>query len=73
MSWRRMFGLSAAAAVCMALSPQGAVAQKSLKEQIIGSWYLVTQIQERPDGRKQEFYGANPKGINIFSAEAALR
>ena len=43
--------------------------QKSLQELLVGSWYLVTQIQERPDGSKQEFYGPNPKGINIFSAD----
>jgi hypothetical protein len=66
----RRIGLIAAVATAASLLSTGAMSQeKSLRELLIGSWYLVTQIQERPDGRKEEFYGQNPKGINIFSAD----
>ena len=70
MGWRHRVGPATVVLLGLALLPGNAVSQsKSLKEQLVGSWYLVTQIQERPDGSKQEFYGANPKGINIFSAD----
>jgi hypothetical protein len=70
MGWRHRTGPITVALLGLALLPGNAVSQsKSLKEQLVGSWYLVTQIQERPDGSKQEFYGVNPKGISIFSAD----
>jgi Lipocalin-like domain len=38
--------------------------QKSLKEQLVGTWTLVSSDQVRPDGSKLKQFGVNPKGIN---------
>jgi hypothetical protein len=42
--------------------------QKSLKEQLVGTWTLVSSDQVRPDGSKLKQFGANPRGINVFDA-----
>jgi Lipocalin-like domain len=45
----------------------GALAQqKTLKEQLVGTWTLVSIDASAPDGTKQQPYGANPKGILIL-------
>lgn len=46
-----------------------AVAQpKTLKEQIIGSWSLISFELTYPDGHKDQAFGPNPKGINTFDS-----
>jgi hypothetical protein len=42
--------------------------QKSLQEQLVGTWTLVSSDQVLPDGRKLKQFGANPKGIDVFDA-----
>ena len=42
--------------------------QKSLKEQLLGTWTLVSSDQVRRDGSKLSQFGVNPKGINVFDA-----
>jgi Lipocalin-like domain len=42
--------------------------QKTLKEQLIGTWILVSSDQMRLDGSTLKQFGANPKGINVFDA-----
>jgi Lipocalin-like domain len=39
---------------------------QSLKEQLVGTWKLVSWEQKRDDGTKLEGYGASPKGIAFF-------
>ena len=47
----------------------GALAQqKTLKEQLVGAWTLVSFDSTAPDGTKQQTFGANPKGIVILEA-----
>jgi hypothetical protein len=41
--------------------------QKSLKEQVVGSWSYISVDTVRPDGREQ-MYGPNPKGLVIFDS-----
>jgi hypothetical protein len=63
--------MTTTALVCLAvgLSASNSVAQqKSLKEQLVGTWTLVSSDQVRPDGSKLKQFGANPKGINVFNA-----
>jgi hypothetical protein len=49
--------------------PVGAAAQqKTIKEQLIGSWSFISWEQTYPDGRKDPAFGANPKGVNTFEA-----
>jgi hypothetical protein len=63
--------MTTTALVCLAvgLSASDALAQqKSLKEQLVGTWTLVSSYQVRADGSKLNEFGANPKGINVFEA-----
>jgi hypothetical protein len=57
-------------AVCgSVLLPGSAVSQqKSLKDQIIGTWTFVSALDVKPDGTKSDRWGPNPKGIFIFDA-----
>jgi hypothetical protein len=53
----------------LALPPGDAIAQqKTLKEQLVGSWTLVSTDTTAPDGTKRRDFGANPKGILILDA-----
>ena len=50
------------------LSP--AIAQQpALKEQLIGSWILLSNDNVAPDGTRRQLYGPNPKGILILARE----
>ena len=42
--------------------------QKSLKDQLVGTWMVVSWNQTNKDGSKFQRFGANPRGINIFDA-----
>src|SRR5262245_13265864 len=52
------------------LLPQGrALAQqKTLQEQLVGAWNLVSYVTDLPDGTKQQILGTTPKGILILDA-----
>jgi hypothetical protein len=66
---RHILSLSLIAASGLALSPGAALAQqKSLKEQIIGTWTIVSSDSTAPDGKKEQIFGPNPKGILVFDA-----
>jgi hypothetical protein len=67
MNRRNIFTLSAITA--LGLVSGSAVAQQgTLKQQLVGSWTLVSDETTVPNGRKQLPWGANPKGILIFDA-----
>lgn len=69
MKWRNIFGLSAIMAFGLALLPGSALSQgKSLKEQLVGAWTLVSAVDTLPDGSKSEPWGPNPKGVYMFDA-----
>ena len=69
MNQRHIITLSAIAALGLALLPGSAVSQqKSLKDQLVGTWTMVSQDQTLPNGSKLQPFGANPKGINVFDA-----
>jgi len=60
--------LTLGAAAGLGLLPWAAAAQrKALKDQIVGTWMLVSWVQTRADGTKNLRFGSNPKGINTFS------
>jgi hypothetical protein len=70
MNRRTVFNLSAIAALALTLLPGSAVSQqKSLKEQLVGTWNIVSWERTDPDGTKVHAFGTNPKGINIFGAD----
>jgi hypothetical protein len=57
------------AVLAFALAASQATAQqKSLREQIVGSWNFVVAEVSAPDGKKSFPFGETPKGILIFTA-----
>jgi Lipocalin-like domain len=71
MNRRATLAMTTTALVCLAvgLSASDALAQqKSLKEQLVGTWTLVSSDQVRPDGTKLQQFRSDPKGINVFDA-----
>jgi hypothetical protein len=42
--------------------------KQSFKEQLVGTWTLLSWEQKRGDGTKVERYGTSPKGIAFFDA-----
>jgi hypothetical protein len=66
MNRRNILSISAITALGLAMVPGSTVAQqKSLKEQLVGTWTPVSITTKRPDGSLQ--WGSNPKGIAIFT------
>ena len=66
---QHVIGLSAAMALGLALLPGSAASQqKSLKDQLVGTWTIVSWEQVRPDNSKFRRFGDNPKGVNVFDA-----
>jgi hypothetical protein len=64
-----ILGIAAMTALGLAVLSSSVVAQqKSLKEQLVGTWTLVSSDQVRPNGSKLKQFGANPTGINVFDA-----
>ena len=70
MRQNRIFAVCAASAFALAMFCGSALAQqKTVKDQLVGTWLLVGVTAERADGSKGEPFGANPKGIIIFTAD----
>jgi hypothetical protein len=69
MNHRHIITLSAITASGLALLPGSAASQqKSLKDQLVGTWAIVSQDQTLPNGNKLQPLGANPKGVNFYDA-----
>ncbi len=43
--------------------------QKSVKEQLVGTWTLVSAASVRSDGSKVDVFGPNPKGTLIYTSD----
>ena len=55
--------------IALALLPGSALSQqKSLKDQLVGTWNVVSVEQTNKDGTKSQRFGANPKGVYTFDA-----
>ena len=66
---RSIMSLSAMTVLGFALLPSVTIAQqKSLKDQLVGAWTLVSIEVTAPNGAKRQDFGANPKGILILDA-----
>jgi len=70
MSKFTIVGMMALIAFAMAIVLVGdALAQqKTLKEQLVGTWTLVSSDIVAPDGTRRTSFGPNPKGILIIDA-----
>jgi hypothetical protein len=67
MNRRSILTIPAITALGLAVLSGSATAQtKSLKDQLVGVWTLVSADVTAPDGAKRQDYGANPKGILIL-------
>ncbi len=61
--------LSAVTALGLVLLPSGAISQqRSLKDQLVGTWTIISFETTPPNGTKLQPFGANPKGINVYDA-----
>jgi Lipocalin-like domain len=66
MNRRSIFTLSIITVLGLAMVPGNTVAQqKSVKEQLVGTWTFVSATTKRPDGSLQ--WGSTPKGLAIFA------
>ena len=66
---RSILGIAAVAALGIAaLSDNAFSQQRSLKEQLVGSWSFATAVTTLPNGSKVETFGPNPSGLLIFDA-----
>ena len=66
----RIVGLMVVATVGFGLLSGVAVSQqRSLKEQLVGTWMLVSNENVNTDGTKRQIFGPNPKGIMILDAD----
>jgi hypothetical protein len=69
---RIILSLCAATVLGLALLPDAAVSQqKSLTEQLVGSWTIISNDNVAPDGTKRQIFGPNPKGIFILGADGS--
>ena len=69
MTLRAIFAVCAFAASGSFIMTIDALGQKqSLKDQLVGTWTLLSWEQKKGDGTKLERYGAAPKGIAFFDA-----
>jgi hypothetical protein len=69
MNLRAFFAPYAIAAFGLSMMTFNALGQKhSFKEQLVGTWTLLSWEQKKADGTKVERYGTNPTGIAFFDA-----
>ena len=68
MNRRHIFSLSVIPALALMLPGAATAQEKTLKEQLAGTWTAVSWEQVGKDGSKFERFGANPKGVNVFDA-----
>ena len=69
MNRRNILSLSVITAWGLALLPGSAVGQqKSLKDQLVGTWMPVSWEQDVAGGSKFQRFGAPPKGVTVFEA-----
>ena len=65
--WRNVLLSSALLLFGLTLLPAGAASEeKSLREQLVGTWKIVSVNNTRPDGSVEQIFGPNPKGIAVF-------
>jgi Lipocalin-like domain len=66
MNWRNIFGIFSISVLGLALTTSGVIAQqKSLKDQLVGTWQFVSSTGKLADGSPT--WGSNPTGLLIFT------
>jgi hypothetical protein len=70
MNGRRLLGICAAVAIAVSFPATSTVGQqKSLKEQLVGTWIAVSFTAVADDGNKTEPFGVDPRGVVIFTSD----
>jgi hypothetical protein len=70
MNQSNILSLSVIAALGLVTLSGSAIAQqKTLKEQLVGTWTPVSWEQDVANSPKFQRFGANPKGITVFGAD----
>jgi len=73
MNRRTILSLSAITTLGFVLPPSNAVGQqKSVKDQLVGTWTLGSIYIEAPDGSRLEPFGSNPKGILVIDGNGHI-
>lgn len=73
MNFFRMLSASTMALLSVALLAGDAGAQqKTLKEQLIGTWLAISVVTAHPDGKKIKSFGPNVKGMQIFDSNGRV-
>jgi len=69
MNRRSILNVSVLTVLALSVMSGSTIAQqKSLKDQLVGTWTLVEAIDVRPDGSKFNPWGSNPLGTYMFDA-----
>jgi hypothetical protein len=69
----RVLLTSKMALLSIALLAGGADAQqKTLKEQLIGTWLAVSVVTSHPDGTKANSFGSDVKGMQVFDSNGRV-
>src|SRR5262245_798824 len=70
MDRRSMLSTSVVVTLTAALVPSKVIGQqKSIKEQLVGTWVFVSAQDTKPDGSKVDPWGPNPKGAAMYDAD----
>ena len=65
--WREILRRSALAAVGLSLLAGSAAGhERSLREQLVGIWKIISVNNTRSDGSIKQIFGPNPKGIAVL-------
>jgi hypothetical protein len=64
----RVLSVSTVMALSVAVMPSSVVAQEKLKDQLVGTWILVSAQEVKADGTKIDPWGPNPKGVAMYDA-----
>ena len=54
------------------LTADAGAQQKTLQQQLIGTWLAVSVVATRPDGTKIDSFGQNVKGMQIFDSNGRV-
>jgi hypothetical protein len=68
MNRRSILSISALTVLGLALASSAVSQQKTLKDQLVGIWTLVSFDVTASNGTKRQPYGANPQGLYILDA-----
>ena len=68
MNRRTTLALSTMALLCLGVALPGAGIAQTAKD-LVGNWTLVSADTAFPDGRREPTFGANPKGLLIFTGD----